>query len=55
MELLDSVKSAGVKGWRLKGDEFIFALSLIEDGEIKYCDKCPHNKAVLVIKKGLRN
>ena len=48
-ELLVSVKSTGNKGWWLKGDEFIHALPLIESGEIRYCENCKHNKAVISI------
>ena len=47
-ELLKTVKSCGSKGWWLKGDEFIYALKLIESGEIEYCKKCAGNKAVII-------
>ena len=45
-ELLKSVKDSSIKGWWLKGDEFIYALQLIKKGEIEYCKKCKGNKAV---------
>ena len=46
-ELLKTVKSCGSKGWWLKGDEFEYAIALIESGEIEYCKKCKGNKAVV--------
>jgi len=50
-DLLASIVSSGSSGWWLHGEEFSIALHLIDEGLIRYCDKCGPRMAVFATAK----
>jgi len=48
-DLLNSIIDSGSSGWWLRGEEFIFAHQLFNEGLIKYCENCGPDLAVFYI------